>query len=115
MKAICTMLFATCGLGFGIARADEPKRYRVDLPEASIGQLSINAGPYKLLLHRDELKVQLSENGTGDVVDIPAKIENAGSKFGYTQVVSAIVDGKRQIKEIRIGGTTLVFNFATGS
>ena len=115
MKSIWMVLLATCVFGIGSARADDPKGYRVNLPAAAIGQLAIDEGDYRLLLHRDELKVQLKKNSGGDVVDIPAKVVNADSKFDNTQVVSHIVDGKKQITEIRIGGTTLVFDFKSGS
>jgi hypothetical protein len=73
--------------------------------------LELYAGEYKLLVHRDDLSVRLLEIGTGKVVDLAGKVEDADLKFKRTEVHWQDINGVRQITEIRIGGTTIRLNF----
>jgi hypothetical protein len=109
MKTI--LILAILGLARSSAYGDEPHGYRVTLPEARIGRLDLYAGEYKLLVHRDDLKVQILEISTGTVVELAGKVENADSKFKRTEVRSQDINGVKQIMEIRIGGTRIRLNF----
>lgn len=111
MKTICALMLAICGLMIGIARGDEPKGYRITLSDGRIGTAQLDAGEYKMLVHRDEPKVQLMEIRTGNVIDVAAKVETVDSKFERTEVHSQKVDGENQITEIRIGGTKVRIDF----
>lgn len=111
MKRIFILILALLGVARSSAYGDEPKGYRVALPEARIGRLDLYAGEYKLLVHRDDSSVQLQELGTGKVVDLAGKVEDAGSKFKRTEVRCESVNSVRQITEIRIGGTAIRLTF----
>ena len=111
MKRIFILILAILGVARSSAYGDEPKSYRVALPEARIGRLDLYAGEYKLLVHRDDLSVQLLEIGTGKVLDLAGKVEDTDSKFKHTEVRWQDINGVRQITEIRIGGTTIRLNF----
>src|SRR5579872_2753878 len=111
MKTIVVLLLAIAALTVSPARADRPKGYTVTLSEMKIGSAQFAAGEYRLLIHRDESKVQLMETKTGNVVDITGKLENADAKFDRTEVHSQNVNGASQITEIRIGGTNLRVSF----
>lgn len=111
MKTLIILILAILGLARSSAYGDQPKGYRVTLPEARIGRLDLYAGEYKLLVHRDEPRVQILEISTGTVVDLAGTVEDAGSKFKRTEVRSQDAHGVRQITEIRIGGTGIRLNF----
>jgi hypothetical protein len=109
-------MLALSGLMLGSARADEPKRYSVSLAESRISGIDIAPGEYKVLIHRDEAKAEVMDTRTRAVIDgLTPKVEEAESKFNRTEVVFQIVDGVRQINEIRIGGTKIKVNFRQGS
>lgn len=115
MKTICAVGLVVFALTVGTARGDEPKSYRITLTEAKIGDVSLKAGEYKLLVHFDHPKVQLLHIKTGDLVDVPAKVDTTGSKVNTTEIHSQTVDGAIQITEIRIGGKAVRIDFRKGS
>lgn len=115
MKKLLIVILALLGLAHSSAYGDEPKSYQVALPEARIGRLDLYAGEYKLLVHRDEGRVQILEILTGAVVDLAGKVEYADSKFKRTEVHWQGRSKVRQITEIRIGGTTIRLNFRKAS
>ena len=111
MKTIGCLTLAIAGLTIATARADKPARYPVSLQESKIGTTQVKTGEYRLLVHRDEAKVQLMNLKTGDVVDLAAKVEDGPEKFSNTEVHAQEVNGVRQVLEIRIGGTKLRVDF----
>lgn len=115
MKTLCVLVLVISGLMIGTANGDEPKGYRVTIKDARVGATALNAGDYKLLVHRDEGKVQLMDVKTGELIDVPAKVEDTPSKFERTEIISEEVNGVRQIHEIRIGGTKLKVSIQEGA
>ena len=115
MKTIFVLMLAMSALVIGSARADDPKGYRINLSAARIGTTDVDAGEYRLLVHRDEPKVQLMDGRTGELTDFAAKVETVQSKFDNTEVLSRTADGVKQIVEIRIGGTKLRVDFQKAS
>jgi hypothetical protein len=115
MKTFIILILAILGVARSSAYGDEPQGYRVTLPQARIGRLDLYAGEYKLLVHRDEPRVQILEITTGTMVDLAGKVEDAESKFKRTEVHSQDIRGVRQIMEIRIGGTRIRLNFRKAS
>ena len=111
MKTGCALVLVMCGLIVGPARADRPKGYGIALSDARIGATAVGTGEYRLLVHRDEPKVQLMVMRTGEVLDLAAKVENTESKYQRTEIISETVDGVKQIREIRIGGARLRLDF----
>jgi hypothetical protein len=92
------------------ASADDPQTYKINLPNQSkIGASEFQQGEYKLVV--DAPKVQLMNARNGKTIDVNAKIETADAKFAHTAVTTKLVDGVRQITEIRVGGskTRLIF------
>lgn len=115
MKKYCVLMLAISGLLIGTARGDKPKAYSVNLSEGRIGTSDFDAGEYKILIHRDEMKAEVMDARTGDVFDVSAKVETNDSKFSRTLVISQMTDGVRRITEIRIGGTPYRINFGEKS
>jgi hypothetical protein len=108
-------MLAMSGLMLGTARADEPKRYSVNLAEARIGSTDLEAGEYKVIVHRDESKAELMDAESHKVFDLTGKVQEVESKFSRTEVISQIVDGVKRVNEIRIGGTKFRVDFRQGS
>ena len=107
MKTLCSILLAMSA----IAWADPPKKYTVTLPEGQIGAADLKAGEYKLLLHRDENKVEILDADSGEMLDVTGKLVTTGDKSTSTEVHSQSVAGAKQIVEIRIGGTNYRVSF----
>jgi hypothetical protein len=93
------------------AYADAPKQYGISLSEARIGTTAVDGGQYKLLVHRDEPKVQLMVVRTGEILDLTGKVENTESKYQRTEIISETADGVKLIREIRVGGARLRLDF----
>jgi hypothetical protein len=103
------------GLIGGTAYGDKPKAYSVTLSEARIGASDFDAGEYKVLIHRDEMKAEVMDVKTGDVFEVAGKVETADSKFEHTEVITLSTDGVKRVTEIRIGGTPFRVNFRDNS
>jgi len=115
MKSMCALLVAMLGLAICAARADDPKSYRINISDVRAGDVDLAAGDYKVLIHRDEGKVQMMELNTGKVFDVAAKVETKDSKFDFTEVHTQNVDGVNVITEIRIAGTKFLITFRKSS
>ncbi|MDR3700981.1 MAG: hypothetical protein P4L56_15145 [Candidatus Sulfopaludibacter sp.] len=117
MKLTCVLTLAVFGLLAATAFGDEPKSYRVELSAAKIGTAELQAGQYRILVHRDgtEPRVRLTRSGTDDGIEVAAKVESGDKKYSKTEVHTREVNGTQQITEIRIGGTTLRVAFQQGS
>src|SRR5450755_474826 len=117
MKMKCAIILLVFGLSITSAYGDEPKNYRIQLSNMSVGTAQLAAGEYSLMVHRDgnEQKIRLIEINTRHAIDVVAKVEVAGEKFKRTEVHAQEVNGVSQISEIRIGGTNFRISFPQGS
>jgi hypothetical protein len=79
------------------------KSYTIRLFEpASVGGTQLKAGEYKV-----EVVDQQAVIRNGKVESkVPVKVETAPDKYNATSVVLGDVNGKQQLREIHIGGTT---------
>ena len=116
-KMKCAIILLVFGLSITSAYGDEPKNYRIQLSNMSVGTAQLAAGEYSLMVHRDgkETKIRLTEVNTRHVIDVVAKVEDAHKTFERTEVHSQVVNGASQISEIRIGGTNFRISFPQGS
>ena len=114
MKKTFAFLCVAFGLVLGTARADSPKTYKVALSEAKIGTTSLDTGEYKVLIHRDEGKVEIMD-GSGELINVTGKLQVADEKFERTEVHSTTTDSGKKIMEIRIGGTKYKIDFRDAS
>ncbi len=88
---------------FALAAFAASKAYHVTFDSnAWIGATAVKAGDYKVSVEGD--KATLKSGKT--VIEVPAKLMTAEHAFVITGVVVTTVDGKPQVKEIQIGGTT---------
>ncbi len=117
MKIKCALILAGFGLLITSAYGDQPKNYRIQISNMSVGATELAAGEYTVLVHRDgnEPKIRLIEVNTSRAIDVVAKVENADTKFKRTEVHAREVNGVLQISEIRVGGTNFRIGFQQGS
>ena len=117
MKMKCGLVLAVFGLLITTAYADQPKNYRIQLSNMSVGTTALAAGEYTVLVHRDgnEPKIRLTEVNTRRAIDVVATVEIADTKFMRTEVHGREVNGVTQISEIRIGGTNFRIGVQPGS
>ncbi len=117
MKLTSVLILAVFGLLAATAFGDEPKSYRVDLSAAKIGTAELQAGEYRMSVHRDgtEPKVSFIRVGTSNEIEVAGKVESGDKKYSKTEVHTNEVNGAQQITEIRIGGTALRVAFQQGS
>ena len=115
MKKTCVFLCVAFGLMLGTARADSPKTYKVSLSEARVGAIDLDAGEYKVLIHRDEGKVELMDARSGELIGVTGKLQVADEKYERTEVHSTTADSVKRILEIRIGGTKYRVDFRDAS
>ncbi len=102
------VVFSFAVMGLALASA---KSYGLRLFEpAMAGNTELKAGEYKVTIDGSNavLKNGKSEN------QVPVKVESAGAKYDATSVKYVVVNGKKQIQEIHLGGsnTKLVFTEA---
>ena len=104
MKKKLVLAFAVIGLAVASA-----KTYNLTLySPASVGDTKLAAGAYTVELKDSKAVIK---NGTVHG-EFPVKVEPGEKKYDSTTVRFNNSDGKMQIEEIRLGGTTtkLVFN-----
>ena len=95
------------GLGtFALAVASAGSYNLTLLDPASVGDAKLKAGAYKVEVVGDKAVFKMGK----EVVEVPATIEKADSKFKYTSV--DLADSK--LKEIRLGGTDTKIVFKSG-
>ena len=78
------------------------KSYRVDVYDPAVaGSTELKAGTYEVSLNGQNAVIR------GGKVDsqTPVKVENVDKKYAATSVRYVVVDGKRQVQEIHLGGT----------
>ena len=115
MKNVCLMILAAAGLLIAPAYADKPKVYPITLNSGTFaGTTELEAGQYHVLVHADEMRVQLRD-ADGNIKDVPAKVETADEKFDRTEIHTRKDGEANRIIEIRIGGTKYKINFAEKS
>jgi len=86
--------------------------FTVNDPQWIAGK-ELKPGDYSLKVEGDKATIKAGKN----VIEVPAKIENANSKYDSTTLFTNQVNGKSVIGEIRIGGskTKVVFGNSVGS
>jgi len=86
-------------VGMAIASS---KSYRVDLYDPAVaGSTELKAGTYEVSLNGQNAVIR------GGKVDsqTPVKVETVDKKYDSTSVKYVVIDGKRQVREIHLGGT----------
>lgn len=114
MKRIVLPIIALFAALAATSFADQPKGYSVTLPSATVGTATLNAGEYRILVHRDESKVELQNVRTGDKIDVAAKLQTLDKKVDKTEVYSQDVNGVKQILRINLGGSKFCVEFQQG-
>jgi hypothetical protein len=101
------ILFGFATLALAVASA--ATTYKVTLfQNSTINGTELKPGDYKFELIDNKVVVKSGKK----TVEADVKVESASEKFGATSVRYTTVDGKNQVQEIRLGGTStkLVFN-----
>jgi hypothetical protein len=76
----------------------------VELFEPSVvAGTELKAGTY----HIDEMDSSVVIKGGNTPITVPAKLEKADTKYPSTSVRYEVSDGKREIKQIKLGNTNL--------
>ena len=98
------LFFATVAL----AVASASNSYRVTLFQPSmLGSTELKAGDYKVEVHDNKAVITRGKQS----VEANVKSESGTEKFNATSVRYGKADGKYQIQEIRLGGTTTKLTF----
>ncbi|HTT63506.1 MAG TPA: hypothetical protein VMG35_16740 [Bryobacteraceae bacterium] len=86
--------------------------YKVSFVEPSVvkGQ-ELKPGEYQLNIKDNSVVI---ERGKKQMVEVPAKVEQAPQKFNRTRVLYNENKGKFSIQEIELGGTTTKLTFDNG-
>ena len=93
------LLFLVVALSAAVA-----KNFPVTLYQPStVAGTDLKAGEYSVDLKDQKMVLR----GGRKPVESAVKVENAGEKYTATSVRYSTVDGKLQMKEIRVGGTTM--------
>lgn len=69
--------------------------------DAWIGTSQVKAGSYKIQMEGGKAILKSGKN----VIEVPAKLENAQHRFQNNAVVINTVNNKQKVDEIQIGGT----------
>ncbi len=69
--------------------------------DAWIGTSEVKPGSYKIQMEGDKAILKSGKN----VIEVPAKLENANQRFQTNAVVVKTVDNKQKVEEIQLGGT----------
>ena len=86
--------------------------FTVNDPQWVAGK-ELKPGEYSIKVEGDKATIKAGKN----VIEVPAKVETANSKYDSTTLFTNSVNGKSVIGEIRIGGskTKIVFGNTVGS
>jgi hypothetical protein len=88
------------------------KTYSVELFEPSVvAGTELKAGTY----HIDVMDSSVVIKGGNTLITVPAKLEKADTKYPSTSVRYEVSDGKREIKQIKLGNTNLKLVLGGGS
>jgi len=114
-KLKCLAFAVALGFFAGDAQGDKPKTCQIRISTVSkIGTHELQPGDYRVAVHMHDPKpmAHFTNLQTGDEFQLEAKVEVVGEKFDNTEVHADTVDGVKQIREIRIGGsrTRVVFD-----
>lgn len=100
-KTTLAVLLATILAVFATAA---PKTYKMKLSSpAVVAGSELQPGEYKLDVQGDKLVVTKDK---AEVASTPVKLETGNTKFVTTQVSTETINGKRQVNEIELGGTS---------
>lgn len=93
------VVFSCAVFGLAVASA---KSYDVKLYEtAQAGNTELKAGEYQVSVDGQNAKIKIGKTES----PLAAKVEAADNKYNATSVKYVVVNGKRQIQEIHLGGT----------
>jgi len=93
--------FATVALAAASA-ASNTFHVNIDQP-TWVGGTQLKPGDYKVEIEGDKAVMKIGKN----VIEVPAKIENADKKFDTTTTRVTTVNNRQSLKEIRVGGSTM--------
>ena len=103
--------FASLFLVAALATASA-KTYSVELFEPSVvAGTELKAGTY----HINVMDSSVVIKGGNTLITVPAKLEKADTKYPSTSVRYEVSDGKREIKQIKLGNTNLKLVLGGGS
>lgn len=103
------ILFSMATLAMAVASA--ANSYRVNLyQESVIGGQALKAGEYKVEIKDNKAVIKDGKR----LIEADVKQEAADSKFGSTSVKYLMNEGKANVQEIRVGGTTTKLVFQSG-
>ncbi len=104
------LVLAFGALALGVASA--AAHYRVTINSPSwIGSRELQPGDYKVDLEGNQAVIKTGK----ETIQVPAKSETSTDKFSATEIRTRNVNGKREIEEIRFGGTRTSILFPQGS
>jgi curli biogenesis system outer membrane secretion channel CsgG len=112
MKKILAVVVAAVAMLASVSLAGTPttKTYRMTLTYAAkLGANQLPSGEYKVAVNAESVRV--TEMKTGNTIEVPAKIETAEKKFEANAITTQTVNGGIEIREIRLGGSTIQLNF----
>jgi hypothetical protein len=105
------VLFAFATIALAVASAAS-NSFHVNIEQPTwVGATELKPGDYKIEMEGDKAVMKLGKN----VIEVPAKVENADKKFDSTTVRVANLNNKNNLKEIRVGGTTMRVVFPQSS
>ncbi|MBZ5609658.1 MAG: hypothetical protein LAP38_15465 [Acidobacteriia bacterium] len=104
------LMLAFGTLALGLASAAASYHMTISSP-AWVGGKQLQPGEYKVQLEGNQAVIK----GDQDTVQVPAKMETAKDKYSETEIRTSNVNGKRQIEEIRFGGTKASIVFSSVS
>ena len=103
--------FASLFLLAALATANA-KTYSVELFEPSVvAGHELKAGTY----HIDVMDSSIVIKGGKTPITVPAQLEKADTKYPTTSVRYEVSDGKREIKQIKLGNTNLKLVLGAGA
>jgi hypothetical protein len=105
------LMLGACVFSLGIATAASSYSVRISDP-TWVGQNELKPGDYQVKVDpAGKVTFKMGKN----VVEVPAKVEDATSKFSDTELSTKSVNGKSQLKEIDLGGTKSKITFTDAS
>jgi len=106
------LLLAFAALTLAVASAASPKKYSVTIYDPTyVGATQLQPGDYKMEIQDGKAVFKMGKT----VIESPAKVETAPSKYDATTVQVNTVNGKPVVQEIHVGGTGTKVVFPQGA
>ena len=100
------MTYSKFTLAFGtlaLAMASGASAYHFTIGDSTwVGGKELKPGDYTVQVEADKAMIKSGKN----VIEVPAKVENAAKKYSATSLISSNAGGKATLEEIDVGGTT---------